>query len=203
MRRSIRGSAAHERTTHRCRRTRCRSAARCARTGARFGLAIALLFLALTVARTADRAVRSVPSRTCRTRSPRPPREHWFGADQYGRDTFSRILFGTRTALLAIVDGRWAGAGDRRLARAGRGISRRQGRCADHAPGRCAAGISLSAAGADHRRRARPEPDQFGDRHRHHLYAAICTADARPGADRAGRRFRHRGARRSAPANCA
>ena len=28
---------------------------------------------------------------------------HWFGADQYGRDTLSRVIYGTRTALLAIV----------------------------------------------------------------------------------------------------
>ena len=32
-----------------------------------------------------------------------PSALHWFGADQYGRDTLSRILYGTRTALLAIV----------------------------------------------------------------------------------------------------
>jgi len=32
-----------------------------------------------------------------------PSAVHWFGADQYGRDTLSRILYGTRTALAAIV----------------------------------------------------------------------------------------------------
>jgi peptide/nickel transport system permease protein len=28
-----------------------------------------------------------------------PRREHWFGTDQYGRDVFSRIVYGARTAL--------------------------------------------------------------------------------------------------------
>jgi peptide/nickel transport system permease protein len=32
-----------------------------------------------------------------------PGAEHWFGADQYGRDVFSRVLYGTRYALLAIL----------------------------------------------------------------------------------------------------
>jgi peptide/nickel transport system permease protein len=29
----------------------------------------------------------------------RPSNEHWFGTDQYGRDVFSRIVYGARTAL--------------------------------------------------------------------------------------------------------
>src|SRR5262250_1972521 len=29
----------------------------------------------------------------------RPGAEHWFGTDQYGRDVFSRIVYGSRTAL--------------------------------------------------------------------------------------------------------
>jgi peptide/nickel transport system permease protein len=32
-----------------------------------------------------------------------PGSEHWFGADQYGRDVLSRVLYGTRYALLAIL----------------------------------------------------------------------------------------------------
>ena len=32
-----------------------------------------------------------------------PSAEHWLGCDQYGRDILSRVIFGTRTALLAIV----------------------------------------------------------------------------------------------------
>jgi peptide/nickel transport system permease protein len=32
-----------------------------------------------------------------------PSAEHPFGADQYGRDVLSRVMFGTRTALLAII----------------------------------------------------------------------------------------------------
>src|SRR5438552_878596 len=29
----------------------------------------------------------------------KPGGEHWFGTDQYGRDVFSRIVYGSRTAL--------------------------------------------------------------------------------------------------------
>src|SRR4249920_3920156 len=29
----------------------------------------------------------------------KPSAEHWFGTDQYGRDVFSRIVYGSRTAL--------------------------------------------------------------------------------------------------------
>jgi ABC-type dipeptide/oligopeptide/nickel transport system permease subunit len=32
-----------------------------------------------------------------------PSWDHWFGCDQYGRDVLSRVMYGTRTALLAIV----------------------------------------------------------------------------------------------------
>jgi peptide/nickel transport system permease protein len=32
-----------------------------------------------------------------------PGAEHWFGTDQYGRDVMSRVMYGSRTALLSIV----------------------------------------------------------------------------------------------------
>src|SRR2546430_6449901 len=44
----------------------------------------------------------------------RPGGEHWFGTDQYGRDVFSRIVYGSRTALavgiISAVAGCTAGA---------------------------------------------------------------------------------------------
>ena len=44
----------------------------------------------------------------------RPNAEHWFGTDQYGRDVFSRIVYGARTALavgiLSAVSGCTLGA---------------------------------------------------------------------------------------------
>ncbi len=71
-------------------------------TGARFGLAIAVVFLALTV--FAPLVAPFDPYEQDLSSSLSPPSAlHWFGADQYGRDTLSRILYGTRTALLAIV----------------------------------------------------------------------------------------------------
>jgi peptide/nickel transport system permease protein len=70
--------------------------------GARLGLALiaVLLFLAAFAALVApydpydqDLSAALTP----------PGSEHWFGADQYGRDVFSRVLYGTRYALLAIL----------------------------------------------------------------------------------------------------
>ena len=45
----------------------------------------------------------------------RPPSaEHWFGTDQYGRDIFSRTLYGGRVSVFIAV-GVASGAHDRRL----------------------------------------------------------------------------------------
>ncbi len=71
-------------------------------TGARFGLAIAAAFLALTVAAPLVAPFDPYDQDLSNALSP-PSAVHWFGADQYGRDTLSRIVYGTRTALLAIV----------------------------------------------------------------------------------------------------
>jgi peptide/nickel transport system permease protein len=72
------------------------------RSGARFGLAIAVLFLLITL--FAPLLARSDPYEQDLSSALSPPSTlHWFGADQYGRDTLSRILYGTRTALLAII----------------------------------------------------------------------------------------------------
>ena len=91
-------------------------------TGARFGLAIAAVFLALTVFAPLVAPFDPYEQDLSNALSP-PSALHWFGADQYGRDTLSRILYGTRTALLAIVmaDGLALAAG--RCARAGGGLS--------------------------------------------------------------------------------
>ena len=45
-----------------------------------------------------DLALRSRGHRFRRHAAP-PSAEHWFGTDQYGRDVFSRIVYGSRTAL--------------------------------------------------------------------------------------------------------
>ena len=71
-------------------------------TGARFGLAIAVVFLVLTVFAPLVAPFDPYEQDLSNALSP-PSALHWFGADQYGRDTLSRILYGTRTALLAIV----------------------------------------------------------------------------------------------------
>ncbi len=71
-------------------------------TGARIGLGIAVIFLLVTA--TAPLLAPYDPFDQDLSSALSPPSfEHFFGADQYGRDMFSRILFGTRTALLAIV----------------------------------------------------------------------------------------------------
>lgn len=72
------------------------------RTSARIGLAIALLFLVLTV--TAPWVAPYDPFDQDLSSALSPPSaEHLFGADQYGRDVLSRVMYGTRTALVAIV----------------------------------------------------------------------------------------------------
>jgi peptide/nickel transport system permease protein len=73
-----------------------------ARWPARLGLLITLVFLLLTVAAPLVAPYDPYDQDLSSALSP-PSAEHWFGADQYGRDTFSRVLYGTRTALLAVV----------------------------------------------------------------------------------------------------
>lgn len=73
-----------------------------ARWPARLGLLITLVFLVLTVAAPLVAPYDPYDQDLSSALSP-PSAEHWFGADQYGRDTFSRVLYGTRTALLAVV----------------------------------------------------------------------------------------------------
>ncbi len=72
------------------------------RTGARAGLAIAVIFLILTVA-APFLAPYDPFDQDLSGALTAPSAAHWFGADQYGRDMFSRVIYGTRTALLAIV----------------------------------------------------------------------------------------------------
>ena len=77
------------------------------RTPARIGLAITLLFLLLTVAAGWLAPYDPYDQDLSAALSP-PSAEHWFGADQYGRDMLSRVMHGTRSALLAVAgaDGR-------------------------------------------------------------------------------------------------
>ena len=73
-----------------------------ARTGARVGLAIAIIFLILTVAAPLIAPYDPYDQDLSSALSP-PAADHWFGSDQYGRDMLSRVIYGTRTALLAII----------------------------------------------------------------------------------------------------
>ena len=72
------------------------------RTGARFGLAIAVIFLVLVAAAPLLAPYDPYDQDLSSALTP-PSADHWFGADQYGRDTLSRVVYGTRTALLAII----------------------------------------------------------------------------------------------------
>ena len=164
------------------------------RNEAKIGAAIVAAFLLLTIAAPLVAPYDPYDQDLSNALSP-PSAPHLFGADQYGRDVFSRVLYGTRTALLAIVvaDGLALGLGsalglDRR-------IPRRLGGRRGDAVRRRAARLPVPVAGAHHRRGAGPQPDQFDDRHRHRLHAAICAPHPRPGAVGAGRRLCARGAR--------
>ena len=72
------------------------------RAAARVGLAMTLAFLALTVLAPLLAPYDPYDQDLSSALSP-PSLAHWFGADQYGRDMLSRVLYGTRTALLAVL----------------------------------------------------------------------------------------------------
>jgi peptide/nickel transport system permease protein len=72
------------------------------RTAARVGLAMTVAFLALTL--LGPLVAPYDPDNQDLVNSLSPPSvEHLFGTDQYGRDMTSRVIYGTRTALLAVV----------------------------------------------------------------------------------------------------
>jgi peptide/nickel transport system permease protein len=71
-------------------------------TGARVGLVIAIIFLVLTVAAPLI-APYDPYDQDLSSALAAPSSDHPFGVDQYGRDMLSRVIYGTRTALLAIV----------------------------------------------------------------------------------------------------
>ncbi|SDR52187.1 peptide/nickel transport system permease protein [Rhizobiales bacterium GAS191] len=72
------------------------------RREAKIGLALTLVFLALTVAAPLLAPYAPYDQDLSDTLLP-PSAQHLFGTDQYGRDMFSRVLYGSRTALLAII----------------------------------------------------------------------------------------------------
>lgn len=72
------------------------------RVSAIVGLAITVVFLLLTVLAPLVAPYDPFDQDLSSALSP-PSWSHILGADQYGRDMFSRVLYGTRTALLAVV----------------------------------------------------------------------------------------------------
>ena len=72
------------------------------RASARVGLALTIAFLLLTVLAPIIAPYDPYDQDLSSALSP-PSLDHWLGADQYGRDVLSRVLYGTRTALLAVV----------------------------------------------------------------------------------------------------
>jgi peptide/nickel transport system permease protein len=72
------------------------------RHAARFGSTIVLIFLLLTLLAPILVPYDPYDQDLSSALSP-PSATHWLGTDQYGRDVLSRVIFGSRTALLAIV----------------------------------------------------------------------------------------------------
>ena len=72
------------------------------RNTARIGLAITLVFLAMTVLAPLLAPYDPYDQDLSSALTP-PSWDHWMGADQYGRDMLSRVMYGTRSALLAVV----------------------------------------------------------------------------------------------------
>jgi peptide/nickel transport system permease protein len=71
------------------------------RPTARVGAVIVAVFLALTVTVPLIAPFSPFDQDFANTLQA-PNGEHWFGTDQYGRDVLSRVMFGSRTALLSI-----------------------------------------------------------------------------------------------------
>ncbi len=67
--------------------------------GAVLGLALVLV-LALAAALAPVLAPYAPDAQDLRARLRPPSAEHWFGTDEFGRDVFSRVLFGARVSLL-------------------------------------------------------------------------------------------------------
>ena len=72
------------------------------RPTARVGIVIVAVFLGLTVAAPLLAPYSPYDQDFANTLQP-PSAEHVFGTDQYGRDVLSRVMYGSRTALLSIV----------------------------------------------------------------------------------------------------
>jgi peptide/nickel transport system permease protein len=72
------------------------------RSSARIGLALTVAFLLLTVLAPLVAPYDPYDQDLSSALSP-PSALHWFGADEYGRDMLSRVIYGTRTALLAVL----------------------------------------------------------------------------------------------------
>jgi peptide/nickel transport system permease protein len=72
------------------------------RPDARVGLAIVALFLLMTITASWIAPYDPFDQDLSSALSP-PAADHWFGADQYGRDVLSRILYGSRSALIVII----------------------------------------------------------------------------------------------------
>jgi peptide/nickel transport system permease protein len=70
--------------------------------GAGVGLAIIVMFLAVTALAPWIAPYDPFDQDLSNALVP-PGLEHWLGADQYGRDILSRVIFGSRTALLSSV----------------------------------------------------------------------------------------------------
>lgn len=72
------------------------------RPGARVGLAIVALFLLMTITAPWIAPYDPFDQDLSSALSP-PAADHWFGSDQYGRNVLSRILYGSRSALIVII----------------------------------------------------------------------------------------------------
>ncbi|GAA5532242.1 ABC transporter permease [Deinococcus aluminii] len=66
------------------------------------GAALVLLFLFLAIAAPLVAPYDPIQQDFLRPTQPPNP-QHWLGTDQYGRDLLSRVIYGARTALLAVL----------------------------------------------------------------------------------------------------
>ena len=92
-------AVAHRRLAHALAAARRRRGSSAARRCRPSGAASPPLIVAMAIAAPVDRALRAAEIRLPRACRSRPSEKHWFGTDQIGRDTLSRVIYGSRASL--------------------------------------------------------------------------------------------------------
>ncbi len=119
-----------------------------------------------------------------------PSAEHWLGTDPIGRDTLSRLIYGTRTSLVVGLSAVAAAVVARRPAGNGGRLSWRRGPDRHHAGHRHPHGDTHVASCSHPGRRPWRRPEERGHRHLHQHDPALRPPDVRADAHYQGEGLR-------------